>query len=104
MLGDAHAVADGRSRGFRELPGQFDDILGCDPGDLLYPFRGIGSHHIPDSFKIFRTVGNKGFVVEIFLDDHVHQPVEPGNVGTRMRPQPFDGKVGQLDAPGIDHV
>ena len=103
VLGDAHGIDDGCGLGLAVEPGGAAQVIGGDPADLLHIFRGIFGHGFFEGLEVFRAFGDIGLVVQILLDDEVHQAVDDRDVGAGTLPQPQGGVLHQIDAPGFDN-
>ena len=103
MLGDPHTVQNAAAPGFRIKPGRIDNFLRGDTGDLLHNVRGKLFNGFLQFFKTLGALFNKWFGMQAFFNDHMHQTVDPGHIGTQILPQPFIRISGNPDAPRIDH-
>ena len=57
-------------------------------------------------FNLFETLCptiNVLLVVQVFLDNHVHQTIYPGDIRTQVLTQPFIGVAGYGYPPRIDN-
>ena len=96
------AGIDGRRRSSRrQFPSDPGDGTGGDSGDLFGPFRGVLDRF---RFQFVETHGvglDKGRVIEVLSDDHVHQRQEESAVGAGPQGDPLAGPGGHLAKPGV---
>ena len=101
MLGDSHGVEDGGIRSPGVCPcgvlNEFRSDAG-DPGDIL---RGVPCHGLPQLIKVVHVLFDEFRRMEILADDHMHQSVEEGYVGTAFLPDVNIGIFRHFDFPGI---
>ena len=102
MLGNSHAIQNACALGFGIKPRRLDQFAGRNAGDLLDAVRGEFFNGFLQRFETFGAVFDELFVMQAFFNDHMHQAVDPGHVGTQILTQPFGGISRHPDTPRID--
>gem|GEM_PF-3602112 len=102
-LRDAHAVVRRHGRGLREDPRGLYDVVGvleaADAGDVL---GRILLERFRDIVEALAAIGDVVLVLKIFLQNHVHQAVQDGDIGPRKDLEEHICVFRQIDAPRID--
>ena len=65
-------------------PGGGNEIIGRDPRQLFHVSGGVFFHGFRHGLKFLGARIEEFLVVQAFLEDHVHQAVDPGHIIARL--------------------
>ena len=102
VLGDPHAIQNACTLRPCVCSGGIDQVRGKNSGDFLDVFGGVFLNRFAERLEAHRAAFHKLSVIHVLGDDHVHQAVDPGDVGPEIGPQPLVGVTRHYDAPRVD--
>ena len=84
MLGNAQTIDNRRAVSLRIHDGCFSQIIRIDVTDFCHLLRCIFLYDLFDLLIALGTLCDKFVILQAFLNDHMHDAVRKGYVGTRL--------------------